>query len=453
MMRATTTRSRRSGARRARLSAVAAVVGVLSVLGTGAAWAAWTVSDSASSNAAAATVGVTSSMAPASGLTVTYTSSVRGAATVVTVTNTSSREGTYSLAVSATGASAMRGAITTEIGTAAGCAAGTSPASPVSGTLSAAVTRTGALAAGQSTTLCVRTSMTSAGVAANAGSTVSGSIVASVTVGTWTTSATALTFAQSIAASTGPALESGARYNILNANQCVASVQSSLVRNADCDFNRLGQFRITSTGSGTYYVSAAMNAAQQPTAPRWYLASASGGVTTATPAAVATQQWRIVARADGLFRFENVQHGTCAQVGTTQLWTSSGGYLINGAPCNDALASQGFSFTLVAPPALPPVTLTCTGNGTDFIQVGWPVLSGYQAEVTYRFLVGETVVATYTNGYHPQANLYRADFPSSIPSGPHSLVLQQSVAGDPWKLVGSRSIVLTTSNPRNLQCG
>lgn len=454
-MRSPDARSHPSHARhlavRVRLSAVAAIVAVMSVLGSGVAWAAWTASDSASSTAGAATVGVTRSVAGSS-LALTYSSSVTAGVAAVTITSTSSRAGTYSLAVSATSASAtLRAAVTVQIGTTASCTVSATLASPTNGTLATTTTATGTLAAGASITLCVRTSMTTAAIAANGGASLAGTIATGITVGTWSATAATTTFAQSVAAS-GPNLEDGARYNILNANQCIAGKDGKVVRNNICDFNNMGQFRITDAGNGNSYISAAMNAAQQPTAPRWSMPSTTGELATVAPVSSGAQQWLIVARPDGLFRFQNVQHGTCATVGTEQLWGSSGGLKLVGATCNDSLATQGFRFTLTDPPTLPPATLACTGNGSNYIQYGWTMLTGYQAEVTYQVWVNGIFVKNYTNGYHPFVQLSPSDLPAaSFPAGTYTLEVRQSVAGGPWNATGTRGIVIASN--RNMACG
>ncbi len=443
---------------RARLSAVAALVASFTVLSSGIAAAAWWASDSASSSAGAATVDV---QLAAGSLDVTYSSSILAKAAAVTVTNGSSREGDYSLAIAATsGSPAYRGAVAmgiVEVSSPSACTVTTPISGPSSATstFTSGLSKTGTLAPAEDVTYCVITSMTSGSIATHANAPLAASITAGITVGTWIDSDSAA-FTQSVAAPAGITIQSGARYLVKNANQCTNGGHGTLIRNNDCDYNRMGQFRITevTVGSGIYYIAGAKNESTQFSAPRWRLASSTANIVTATPSTSTEQQWRIVARPDGAYRIENVLQGTCAEVSNTYLWNSPNNIVV-GAPCDNTRAAQAFQFELYAPHIRPIETLVCSGNGSNYIQYGWTKLTGYEAEVTYRVLVNNVFVINYTNGHHPFFQLNPSQVPAgSIPNGTHVVELQQSVAGDPWATTAYGTIVISgPSNNRSLACG
>ncbi|WP_210413863.1 hypothetical protein [Protaetiibacter larvae] len=456
-----TPRERRRLRTRLRLSAVAGAVALISVIGSGAAWAAWTANDSAGSTATAATVGVTHAFATTPTLPVTYNATTTVAVGTVTVTNTSSRTGSYSLVLSATSASAtLRGAVAVEIGTAASCTTGATLTNSTTGTFAAPITKSGTITAGQVLTFCVRTTMTAANVTANAGASLAATVQTGVTVGTWTSNAaTNLAFAQSVAAATGFVSHEANRYQIFNQGQCIGTrwnQYDDLSRGAiagDCNNEQTSQWRLFDVAghADTKYIARAYNTGANPGA-RWNVVSGTN-INLTTASDVAAQRWTITQRPDGLYRFvSGFAPGTqCLQVQANNRLAL--------ATCDNALASQGFSFTLVANAAPAPVTLTCSAqNGSNWVQYSWSVLTGYQAEVSYKVYVGGIFIGDHTNGWDTKVNLYTpgggalAIPVGTLGAGPKTLEIYQSVGGATPTLTGTATIIIAAGT-NYISCG
>lgn len=448
-MSAPSTTSRPRAARRARLSAAAAIVGVLSVLGTGTAWAAWKASDSASSTAGAATIGVQSALASAGALDVTYSSTVTGAATVVTITNTSSREGTYVLAVSATGSAGMRGAVTVQIGTTgSGCTAGSAPANAVSGALSATVQRTGSLGAGAAVSLCVRTSMTTAGVSAQPGAAISGTIAAGVTVGTWTANADALAFAQNVVAPSPVGSGWYFFWSALNPALCLeAKDWGSVVHQAGCsdlgvstDYNELWRFQATT--DGYHRIQSRINGGSG----QWYVDAAAAGASVLRGTNTSTRsEWMVTTLGSGYVQVSSRANPLlCVAIDGG---SASAGALAKLATCDPASAAQRFQLDLLEVVVPPPAALTCTSDGYN-VSFSWAALAGYQQYVVYRVKVGAVVSTVHggATGWDTVARFGASTTRTAFGNGIHDVVVEQSVMDGPWTVTGTGRMQINGSS-------
>lgn len=440
---------------RTRIAATLGVVVFLVLAGTGAGFAYWTATSAVTATATSTNAAVALT-APAT-LTTTYTSTAKTSAPVaLTLANTGGSP--LGLALTATTTNtALSGAITLTLWLQTGGSCGTTApsAGTVSGLLSAPIVLpSGATSApaGTSVIVCAVTSVTGS-YATFAGQNVAVTLTLTGSVGTQWRPTSQATFTQTLQAVASFGYDAGARYNIFNAAQCVAGKDSLVVRNNVCDFNNLGQFRISDAGAEKVYVSAAMNAGQQPTAPRWLLNSATGEIALSTPAVTASQQWVVTQRTDGLYQFKNAQYDTCAQIGPNQLYGNSGGYKLIGATCDAANAAQGFSFSIVSTSTPAPTTLVCEGNGSNYIDYSWPGLTGYEAEVTYKVYVGGIYVKDHTNGYWTHAQMAPTDLPiATFGTGTKTVEVRQSVAGGAWTPVGTGSITIA-SGTNNIACG
>lgn len=417
---------------------------------SGVAFALWSANANLTSTASTATVTVSQALGSGATLARTYTSSDLVGVGVVTVTNTGTRSGTYSLAIGGTSTStSFPAAISVVIGEGT-CTTTSALTSTANGTMAAAVTKTGTLAAGASIALCVRTSITAANVTANSGASLAGTAVTSITVGTWSASAaTSIAFTQSIAAPTGFQSVEGNRYKIFNNSICIASTWSydqisrGAVAGGDCNNDQTSNWRLIDDPSGAKYVARAYNTGTAPS-NRWNATSANA-VNLAAASDTTFQRWNITARPDGQYQFQNVQHANrCLEV------ASSG--TVSLATCNTATAGQGFTFEVVGNSSPSPVTLTCGGNGTNYIYYSWPVLEGYQAEVTYKVYVNGIFVKDHTNGYSTSVQFNPTEVPvATYGSGVKTVQVRQSVAGAPYTVTGTGSITIgATTN--NLSC-
>lgn len=440
-----------------RTALTAGLVALLVTVVPGVSWAAWTASDSAASTAQAASVGITQQLTGSTLDAFSYSSTTTRGVATVTITNTSTREGSYTLGLSAIAApgtvdaAAFLAAVSVEIGTSGSCTTSATLASPVAGTLAATTSYTGTLAAGASAVLCVRTTMTSADITTHADKQLSGTIGASIAVGTWAASATPAGFAQSVEAAPTEVffVNSAPRYNILNSNTCVGGSGSTVARNGVCDMWNGGQYRIAATGDGAFHISRAVNSTSQPSDPRWSLATAAGTVQSVAPSSAATQRWTITQRPDGTYRIQNVQHNVCATV------SSSGNRPIVGAACNDALASQGFTFGMIGNP-LPstPNGITCVRNSGGYVNLTWPDDPEYRQEVSYRVRVeGILVIPHYLHFYTATAHLAPAELQSAgVPYGATRQVsIEQSIGGSGWATVAQGTISYVA--PGVVACG
>lgn len=435
--------------RRLRVALAAALAIVLVLAGASVSYALWSTTASVGSTASTATVTVGHALS-GSNLAVTYTGTTTAAVGVITVTNTGTRSGTYSLALTATSASStLRSAVAVEIGTATSCTTTATLTGSVTGTFAAAVTKTGTVAAGASVALCVRTSMTAAGVSANPSASLAASAATSITVGTWSASAAApITFTQSTAAPTGFQAVEGNRYKIYNQNICIASTWSydaisrGAVSGGSCDNEQTSNWRFYNDASGAKYIARAFNTGSTPD-NRWNASSATA-VTLAASAATTAQRWTITQRADSTYQIQSVSQSKCVAVasnGTISLET-----------CNALSAGQGFTFETVANSAPDPVTLTCGGNGSNFIEYSWPVLTGYQAEVVYKIYIDGVYLRDHTNGYWTTAQIHAVDLPASMKTvGLHSVQVTQSVSGAASTVTGNGTMRVAAGTG-NLTC-
>lgn len=450
--------------RRGIVASTAVLTAFLVAGGSAVAYGAWVASTTTTTSAAAATVGVVGSLSPGSGLGIVYDSLATTGVGSVTITNTSNRDGDYELRATATSSSAsLRSDVRVEIGEvqiggAASCTSGVALSESVTGTLSGAVVKTGPLAAGASVTLCVRTSMAPADIIVHRSESLSATLSAHILVGTWRASASPIGFEQSVVGASGFRGHDASRYRILNQNQCISAIWNSydvLSRGAaaggDCGNEQTSQWRIIGAADGTEYVQRAYNTSATPQT-RWTAVSPTviGNVASAGGA---DQRWSILQRPDGLYRFINQAHPKrCLQVDPA----NSGKLAL--VTCDDGSPLQGFSFELVADAAPPPVSLRCSGNGSNFIEYGWPVLSEYQQEVDYKAYIDGVFVTDQPDGYWPAVQFYSNQSPV-VPfakTGTGALVVEvrQSVAGSAWTTTGTGLIVISsTPGGYTLACG
>src|SRR5690606_5260286 len=123
-----------------RTALTAGLVVLLTAVVPGSSWAAWTAGDSATSTARAASVGITQQLSGSTLDTFGYSASTTRAVGTVTITNTSTREGDYTLTVTGTAApgtpdaAAFLGAVAVEIGTSGDCTPLATLGGPASGT-------------------------------------------------------------------------------------------------------------------------------------------------------------------------------------------------------------------------------------------------------------------------------------------------------------------------------
>jgi hypothetical protein len=424
--------------------------------GTGVSYAWWQSTAGASSTSSAATVGVSQTLSGTPGLANTYTAAAPVAAGVVTVTNSSSRPGTYATNFTATSASStLRPAVAVQVGTAASCTPSATLGSPVSGNFGSTVTYTGSLAAGASIALCVKTTMTSAAITANSAATLTATAASSVLVGTWSATAPqAVSFVQTVTTAPSSAIDSGAWYRVKKAASPERCAQltypggTNTATTSPCDGNlslATQLWRFTPTSGGYYKI-----VSKEAPSTWWSVPSAASGqpvqLSTATGT---TQQWLAEKNADGTYSFKLRADNTLCATRTG----SANGAPINVATCAANDAEQSFTLQMFETATPTPITLTCTGDGfTRYFS--WPQLVGYQTEVVYRVLVGGSVSTVHTRatGYDTVAQFGSTATLGAYGAGLKSIEVQQSVAGAPWTQVGTSSLLISSTNPV-LQCG
>ncbi len=442
--------------RRNRLALIAGLTTLLLAAGSGAAYAWWVTSASVGSTATTASVGVTHALS-GSTLDVIYDNAVNAMAAVgvVTITNTGSREGTYSLAISATSASAtLRSAVTVEVGTTASCTTTATLSGVVTGTFAATVTKTGAVAAGASVVLCVRTSMTAANITANGTASLAATIASSVVTGTWSATASpAVTFTQSVAATT--IVETGPWYWIkkfqTSPERCTeaknaGTTSGTIVETAACGTaaqaaSNLNEFwRFVPTSNGHYRI---VN--RNAPALWWSVPSATTGQPLQITAATTTsEEWLPVLNSNGSYSFTlRANTALCAQ--------SSGngnGVAMTATTCVAGSTAQSFTLSkyLTITPAT--IVLTCASTGAT-ATYSWPTLTGYDTEVIYRVLINgvASTVHTGATGADTNARFASAATAAAYPVGTHSVEVQSSVAGSGWWSVGTGTLVIRATAP------
>ena len=442
--------------RRNRLALLAGLTTLFLAAGSGAAYAWWVTSATVGSTATAASVGVTHALS-GSTLDVIYDNStnVTTAVGVVTITNTGSRDGTYSLAISATSASAtLRSAVTVEVGTTASCTTAAILSGAVTGTFAATVTKTGAVAAGASVVLCVRTSMTAANITTNGTASLAATIASSIVIGTWSATASpAVTFTQSVAATT--LVETGPWYWIkkfqVSPERCAeadnaGTTAGTAVSTGSCGTaaqaaSNLNEFwRFVPTSSGHYRIV-------NRNAPTlwWSVPSATTGQPLQITAGTTTsQEWLPVLNSNGSYAFKlRANTALCAQ--------SSGngnGVAMTATTCVSGSTAQSFILTkyLTITPAT--IALTCASTGTT-ATYSWPTLTGYDTEVIYRVLLNGVVDTVYTGatGADTNARFASTATAAAYPVGTYSVEVQSSVAGSGWWSVGTGTLVIRATAP------
>ncbi|MGV8969688.1 MAG: RICIN domain-containing protein [Microbacteriaceae bacterium] len=290
----------------ARLGVTAGITVFLLLAGTGVSYAWWQATTNASSTSSGATVSASQALSGTPGLAHTYSAAAPVAAGVITVTNTSSRNATYTTTLNATSLSGtLRPAVAVAVGTATTCTTTATLGSPVTGSFGGAVTYTGSLAAGASVALCVRTSMTAAAITANSSATLTAAATTSVLVGTWTATAPqTVTFAQSVAQST--ALDPDAWYWIhptLNSALCVevnnsATTSGSAISQQGCSTNGSAAnelWRFVPTTNGFYRI-----VPRHATNLGWGVNSSNTAQRLrATTSTSNLAQWQILSNSDG----------------------------------------------------------------------------------------------------------------------------------------------------------
>jgi hypothetical protein len=438
--------------RRTRLAGIAGVTTLLLLVGSTAAYALWSASGTAGSTATTASVGVAHALS-SSTLAVSYSSTTTAAVGVVTVTNTGSRDGTYSVALSASSASStLSPAVTVEIGVAASCTVGATLSSVVSGTFATTVTKSGAITAGASVVLCIRTSMTAASISTNPSTSLTATIASSVLIGTWTATASpALGFVQSVAASA--TLNSSAWYwikKVGSPERCAeannsGTVSGTAVTTGGCSLssqaatNANEYWRFTPT-SGGYYKIVNRNAQSL----WWSVPSAAAlqplQISSATGT---TNEWQVVDNGDGSYTFKlRANTALCAE-GTG----NGNGASLRVNTCSTSI-EQRFAAVMYETVTPAPITLSCVADGLT-ANYSWPQLTGYQSEVSYRVLVGTTVDAVHTGatGTDTVARFAWGVTTAAYPVGTFTITVQQSVAGGSWTTTGTATLVRAAAAP------
>jgi hypothetical protein len=174
-------------------------------------------------------------------------------------------------------------------------------------------------------------------------------------------------------------------------------------------------------------------------------------VTLTADAVTDALRWNVTIRPDNTtYQIQNASNSKCVAV------SSSGTMLLE--TCNSGSAGQGFTFTVVSNSAPAPVTLSCTGNGTNFLQYGWTVLAGYEAEVDYRLLVdgigsADNVGAIQQpNGYWPNVQVNDTDLTAAMKTvGLHSIEVQQKISNGAWTVTGTGTMRIAAGT-LNMTC-
>lgn len=396
-------RARRAISLTAGLTTFAIVVG-----GTGA-MAAWTASDQFTVEAATAQMGVAA--VGGTGLAGEYSTSTTSFAQEIAITNTGTREAAYTLAAATSNATDanLPAAIAVRAGTTSGsCTTGSTLDDEVTGTLasflydSASLTTPLKLAAagdaGDSVTLCVITTMTSADITTYAGDSLDLTLTPSLVYAAgsaWTATGTAVTAQQSVADASAPLWEStwagryylrsklqynGSTLSACNNNQYSKSVGGTSLNFPAGDTCTTGwghQWRIWETDDpDEFYILQAENSNVSLTTPRWTDNSSDpfffdfGGNGSMTASWVSreaagsnedAQRWRIEERADGYYRLVAVGASETSGVDQCAAIDDSTNFYYppNGASipfpivveaCDDTSDGQGFLAELIGRP-------------------------------------------------------------------------------------------------------
>lgn len=450
----------RSLAGRSRLAFFAGLTTLLVLAGATASYAIWTASAGFSTSAATATVGVSHALT-GSTLAVQYNGSTTVAVGVVTVTNSSSRAGTYSVAISATSASSsLRSAVGVEIGTAASCTNTATLSGTVSGTFAATVTKSAAIAANTSVALCVRTTISAANVTANPNTSLAATVSSSVLVGTWSATASpAITFTQTVAAAT-QTVDSAAWYwlrSTINTALCAegqysgsssgtALIQDSCTAPSGSAANEL--FRFAPTSGGFYRVV-------YKNAPTLGITSSGNGNNRDVILSTGTtdlSEWQVQFNSDStvtLLLRNNT--GRCL---TIPGGSSTAGVQLQVQNCIANSASQKFTLTMFNQATPAPVALTCSADGYN-AYYSWPAPTGYENDVVYRVYINNILVSPHSRGtgWDPTVQFGNGSITTTTyGSGSKPVLVQQNVNNAGWTTTGTGTIVIANSAPF-LLCG
>jgi hypothetical protein len=444
---------------RTRLFATVAATTALVLAGSTVAYALWSANATVSSTSTAATVSV-SHAETGSTLARTYSNADLIGVGVVTITNSSSRAGTYSLAISSTSSSStLRAAVAVEVGTAASCTTTATLSGVTSGTMASTVTATGSIAAGANVALCVRTTMTSGGVSANASATLNATASSSVTVGTWSATASpAITFTQSVAAAS-QTVDTGAWYwfiSTINTSLCAeglnygsnngtAIVQGNCSAPTGSDANELFRFVPTTGGYYRIIVKNAQSLGIATTAGNnkdAFLSSTTGTLV----------EWGVVFNSDSTITLQS--RNNTSRCLTIPGSSSTAGVQLQVSNCSTGSASQKFTLTTYNTATPPPTSLTCSADGYN-AYFSWPQLVGYQNEVVYRVYIGGILDTTHSRGTGWDTTIQFGNGGVTVAAygaGSKTVLVQQSVAGGAWADVGTGTVVIAGSAPY-LLCG
>jgi hypothetical protein len=462
-MKAIRIRPRRAAAalsRRVRLAAVAAVTTLIVLSGATASWALWSATAALSSTASGATVGVTHALS-GSTLAATYNGSTTIAVGTVRITNSGSRSGNYTLALSATSASStLRSAVAVEVGTAASCTTTATLSGAVTGTFAASVAKTGTLAAGAFIDLCVRTSMTASAVSANAGGSLAATASTSISVGTWSATASpAITFSQSVAAATF-SVSSSAWYWLSptpNTALCIEGknfgsstgtdvVQETCTKPTGTAANELFRFQATTNGYYRLVYKAAPTLAIGVDNP------GNNRTVRLYPDTGVLMEWQVVVNADSTITLQNRNNtGRCL---TVPGGSTAAGATMELQSCVTGSATQKFSLTMFQTATPAPIALTCSADGYN-AYYSWPGLTGYEAEVVYRVFIGGILVNPHSRGtgWDPTVQFGNGSITTAVyGSGSKSVLVEQNVSNAGWTTTGTGTLVLASSAPF-LLCG
>ncbi|WP_203136609.1 RICIN domain-containing protein [Microbacterium sp. JZ31] len=406
---------KRAGRRRLLIAALAVF---LTFTGAGTASGYWSAGDRVSGTAKAATVGIAQTVHPAperTPLKTTYSASSLTAAGAVSIANTGSREGSYTLTVHANSASVsgLPGAIGVAIAAVASaeqCTPTTTLSSPATGRLSTSTpfTFTGAVAAGRTVVLCVKTSMSSNDASTYANQSAELALQSRLAYGNgaWTQSAAGVSFTQSVGSSLLFFTDSSGRYLIRNQGICVQRFPMVdthyLARDTGCG-GYAEQWRMFRASDGTFAISWAQNTNSDAIAPRWTALSGSQTLETRS-AETSAQRWKIVGIAGDQYRIESVAFpGHCVTVGDG-LWqsTDTNPRRLVLAACRDTEA-QRFVFELQGTPITPVQDMSCTRIG-QYLEFGFAANKDYQQEIHYRALLANASTPDTKRSFVPSAN-------------------------------------------------
>jgi hypothetical protein len=467
-MRRLTRVERRSRFATIRAGLIAGIVAFVLFGTSGVAFALWSANTALTSTASTATVTVSQALASGSTLAKTYTSSDLIGVGVVTVTNTGTRSGNYSLVVAGTSSSStFPAAIGVVIGEGT-CTTSSTLTSTASGTMAAAVTKTGALAAGASIALCVRTSITAANVTANSGASLAGTTATSISVGTWSASAaTSIAFTQSIAAAaavdrTGwfwiktSQTPTQCIYPQYNAENGRPLWQNTCGTAANVGNNELVRF-VAATG-GYYTMVSKANSSYWWSAP----SAAAGQEVQVSNTTTDLGKWLPIVNSDGTTSFSIKSAPTlCLSLTGT---TPAAGAFLQLATCSTTAANQKFLVALYEVVVPPAAALACTGDSGGYnVTFSWPELTGYQSSVVYRVKLNGTILAAPVNnsggaygggnGWDTKVRFGSGGSAAALyGTGSKAILVEQSVLDGPWTTTGTGTLNIANSVPF-MTCG